>query len=879
MAASTMSGPGEVDDAMNMLRFWTLTLTSLGGLALAAGCGDEVEETPPVPIDETGGGGPGGANVGASGGGGGDVFTGRGDPANFPSSCTADCEAACERLAACDGDASVEFPLDEAECLTRCGIAQNGPIWDDVSGNFLCCTAQEACGAVQNCGGWLDHPAVQNACDRVCVCFFGAALEPLQQPHEPPPAYRFADTAFLFRVDATLDLSTFPALKLVRLVGDVAEIRFTDEATSDDILALARWGQVLPTFYDRAGRMSAATGTVIVDVPDAVAAAKLRETLRRGAFAPSRGVRWAPSLRVVDVADPWRALDLRTTLARRGLKAELDQIRRYTRRYVPSDPLFGDQWHLLNTGQSPSVTGVDARVADAWDLTQGDAAVIVSINDDGVDITHPDFAGRLEPELNFDSDWETALANGTYGNHGTSVAGVATAGIDDQGGAGACPNCRLLPHQLGPSDFGGFQLSDMDVAEGFTNQVEAGAAIINNSWGFSTGDPVFVSSALPIGAMPLIVSTSLDNAEQNGRGGLGTVVVFAAGNDNGPLDYYGTHPNVIAVGAIGDLGTKSFYSSFGPTVDVAAPSNGHLTGITTTQSGGGHTDSFGGTSSAAPLVSGVLGLVLSANPTLTAAEVRQIVTDSSTAIDPVYGAYDGATGLSPFYGAGMINAYHAVQLATGNCTVGAPCLAPSDDCGAGCGASAQCGGCRTGADCAPGFACQSLTSLGETVCVQELGTDPACPAGTTEVNGYCLPSPTTCGLCQATEACNGRDDDCDGAVDEDDVCEGPARCFVDGLGCAAGTVCAARQCVPECTTDDDCDQGAACEVLKDQYGASSPAVRGCVPSQASQCVIGCSVLSSSTEDDTLDGFVDCMDDGNASCQAAFGCLGDLPINF
>ena len=857
---------------MQSTRVWALFSTISMAALFAAACGDEVDTTPVVPIEPAGGGGTGGMGTG------GEVdLTGRGDPENFPATCSASCEEACSRLASCDGADAVAYPLEESECLARCGIAQNGPIWDDVSGNFLCCTAQESCDAVKNCGGWLKHPSVDNSCEKVCECFFGTALETLQAGHTPPPAYRFTDAALMMRVDATLDLSGLPHLKEVRRVGDVAEIRFTEQATSNDILALAAWGQVLPTFYDRAGRMSAATGRVIVDVSRPGASSILSGAIARWKLAPAKSVRWAPKLRVVGVPNPWRALDLREELSRHKVKAELDQIRRYSRRYVPSDPLFADQWHLLNTGQSPSTPGVDARVSEAWDTTQGDPAIIVAINDDGVDITHADFAGRLEPELNFDANWETALANGTYGNHGTSVAGVATAGIDDQGGAGACPVCRLLPHQLGPSDFGGFQLSDMDVAEGFTAQVEAGAAIINNSWGFSTGNPTFVSSALPVGTMPIVVSSALDNAEQNGRGGLGTVIVFAAGNDNGPLDYYGTHPTIVAVGAVGDLGTKSYYSSFGDTVDVAAPSNGQLTGITTTQAGGGHTNSFGGTSSAAPLVSGVLGLVLSADPTLTAAEVRQIVADSSTKIDPVYGQYDGE-GLSPFYGAGMVNAYHAVQLAAGNCTAGNPCVAPSDDCGGNCAAGAQCSVCRTQGDCAAGFVCQALTSLGQSVCVEEAGAGP-CPPGTNQVNGHCLPTPTTCGLCQASETCNGRDDDCDGTVDEENVCDGAARCFVDGIGCPANTVCAGIQCVPVCSGDEDCGETSACEVVKDQYGASSPSVRGCLASQASQCVVGCSVLSSSTEDDTLNGFVECMQDGEASCQAAFGCLSGLPINF
>jgi hypothetical protein len=67
---------------------------------------------------------------------------------------------------------------------------------------------------------------------------------------------------------------------------------------------------------------------------------------------------------------------------------------------------------------------------------------------------------------------------------------VAVARADDAiGGAGVCPGCKLLPHLLGPSSGGSFQISDVDIAEGFDAMVDAGAWVISNSWGPSTGTP------------------------------------------------------------------------------------------------------------------------------------------------------------------------------------------------------------------------------------------------------------------------------------------------------------------------------------------------------------------------------------------------------
>ena len=132
----------------------------------------------------------------------------------------------------------------------------------------------------------------------------------------------------------------------------------------------------------------------------------------------------------------------------------------------------------------------------------GDAQVLIAINDDGVDLNHPDFAGKLAPELNYPVDWETQMNQGTFGGHGTSVAGVAGALADNtEGGAGVCPNCRLLPHLMGESAGWGFQVTDAEVAQGFTNIVDAGAWIINNSWGLETGDPIYQTQ--PVSLPPL----------------------------------------------------------------------------------------------------------------------------------------------------------------------------------------------------------------------------------------------------------------------------------------------------------------------------------------------------------------------------------------
>lgn len=856
---------------------WTgLTLT-LATIGLVVGCDSDVDTHEPAP-----GGAGGVAGAGGEAGQGGEP--GRGDPSQFPTDCFEECTDACDAVVDCGGESSPVFPIDREECMSRCALQENGYVWPDLTANFKCCASQTQCSDVAHCGGWLKHPDVVNSCVKMCECLSAYLVELLTAGRQAPGGYRFAPDALIVDTgEASVDLSSVRGVHVVR-EGRYQLVRLDSDADMDTLAELERVGRVLPTFVDGAGRASAAVGNIVLVVEEANAKIAALAVGARHGLTKHRALKTrlsqlpAARLYVLEGSDGWRALDALAELSQvAGLRAELDQVRYYDKRYTPNDPLYAEQWHLENTGQNGSTVSVDGRVSEAWDVTLGDAQVLIAINDDGVDLNHPDFAGKLEPELNFPSDWEDQLATG-FSGHGTSVAGVAAAlGDNSEGGSGVCPNCRIIPHLLGPSTGLGFNITDAEVAEGFERMVDAGAWVINNSWGISTGNPVYVETGFPVPDIAAVVQASFDYAETSGRGGLGTVILFANGNDNDVLGPNTSYVTNVAVAAVGDLGLKSYYSSFGPETDLAAPSNGALNGITTTAAQSQYTDSFGGTSSACPFATGVAGLVLSADPTLTAKEVRDILAATATKIDPVYGQWD-AGGHSDFYGAGLVNAYAAVQLAAGGCATAAECIAPSDDCGSSCGTLTSCQVCRTQADCAADHACQALPSLGQLVCVAAKGAG-NCPGGTNEVNDYCLPTPTTCGICTSTEECNGRDDDCNGEVDDGGACSGAAYCFIDGPGCGTGMVCAGVRCTDECDEDADCpSEDQSCEQLKNQYGEVT-GVWGCVTSYASMCQWGCEVLASSLPDDELAAYVECMDDGNAACSDVLGCAMMLPIEF
>ncbi len=390
------------------------------------------------------------------------------------------------------------------------------------------------------------------------------------------------------------------------------------------------------------------------------------------------------------------------------LTAEPNVVIQTQNHYHPKDVLYAKQWHLNHTGGDQLVSGSHVFAEKAWDITRGNRSVVVAIMDDSVDISHPDFQGMgkvVAPRDFKDNDF-LPLPGEPDDNHGTACAGVAVAEENGMGVVGAAPGCALMPIRTT-----GF-LDDESIEQLFDWAVQKGAAVISCSWGPSA---VYFPLSLRQRA-------ALTQAATQGRNGKGCVILFAAGNANRPtsgtinergwpndalsgaiqwLGGFVVHPDVITVSACTSLGKKSAYSNWGPDVSVCAPSNNAPPGIGLPETGfiatppavtvptpglgivttdrrgkdgydpSDFTMDFGGTSSATPLAAGVAALVLSANPDLTAAEVRQILQQTADKIvdpapDPQFGFRKGtyeANGHSDWFGYGKINAFKAVQMA------------------------------------------------------------------------------------------------------------------------------------------------------------------------------------------------------------------------
>lgn len=335
---------------------------------------------------------------------------------------------------------------------------------------------------------------------------------------------------------------------------------------------------------------------------------------------------------------------------------------------LPSDTYFPFQWHLYNTGQTGGLAGIDLNVLPVWQDYTG-SGVTIAVIDDGFDLHHPDLA------VNFDlvNDWDArdtdndpSYANGD--EHGTAVAGVIAADDNGTGVVGVAPDATLSGIRIG---YGvDFQIWDLDDAMGRMGDFD----IVNNSWGFN-------GSFSDDRANPFFANTfpAIADAAANGRGGLGTTILFAAGNSRASGDNSNYHnllndTQTIAVGAINASGVYAGFSNKGANILTSAPGQAVLT--TDVEGADGYLPgdivNISGTSFSTPAVAGVVALMLEANNQLGYRDIQEILANASRQIDAGYPDWQvngashwngGGMAFSHQYGYGLVDAHAAVRLA------------------------------------------------------------------------------------------------------------------------------------------------------------------------------------------------------------------------
>jgi subtilisin family serine protease len=342
----------------------------------------------------------------------------------------------------------------------------------------------------------------------------------------------------------------------------------------------------------------------------------------------------------------------------------------------PNDEYFPKQWHLHNTGQSGGTPGADIRAPEAWEITTGDPNIVVAVLDNGVDSNHPDLMDNLVPGYDFYDDDNTpdpANAGDLNDFHGTACAGlIAAEGNNTIGVTGITWNCKIMPIRIFTHDGSkqGELATDADLATAIRWAAAHGADILSNSWYLDR-------------AAPVIHSAIVDVTTHNGMGGngKGCIVLFCAGNGSGPVAYPAKYPEVIAVGATNHNDHYTWYSNYGPELDIAAPSGGGVVVrnleeyarlstdlLWTTDILGDegysrfnedpnlldYTEKMSGTSGATPIAAGVAALILSVEPNLTGDEVRHFLERSAKDL--------GDPGRDDYYGWGRVDARAALDM-------------------------------------------------------------------------------------------------------------------------------------------------------------------------------------------------------------------------
>lgn len=319
------------------------------------------------------------------------------------------------------------------------------------------------------------------------------------------------------------------------------------------------------------------------------------------------------------------------------------------------EPLYEQQWYLNYNQEFYSNNNInnEAHIHSNNLLTKyRGKGIKIAVIDDGLDIYHEDLNGSIIYTYDIvNRDSNVAHLN-SDGYHGTAVTGIIASRINDKGIVGVANQSQIIFLKYKEN------MSDSETIELFNKAEEFGADIINCSWGtYDVSD---------------IVKNKIIDLANNGRDNKGILIVFATGNnDRDILNDESSIPEVISVGSTDKDNLRAWYSNYGENIDILAP-GGYDIGITTLDNMGTNgiasindnyilyndSNSFVGTSASAPIVSGVIALMLEKNPNLTRVEIENILKNSSDKI----GTIPYLNGKNTYYGYGKINLSNIINL-------------------------------------------------------------------------------------------------------------------------------------------------------------------------------------------------------------------------
>ncbi|EGO52593.1 hypothetical protein NEUTE1DRAFT_133220 [Neurospora tetrasperma FGSC 2508] len=320
------------------------------------------------------------------------------------------------------------------------------------------------------------------------------------------------------------------------------------------------------------------------------------------------------------------------------------------------DPIFKEQWHLFNTVQ----TGHDVNVTGLWLEGVTGKNATVAIVDDGLDMETDDLKDNYYAQGSWDfndkgPDPKPRLSDD---KHGTRCAGEVSAGKNKACGVGVAYDSRIAGLRILSK-----LISDADEAVAMNYDFQH-----NQIYSCSWGPP---DDGQSMDAPGILIKRAMLNAVQKGRGGLGSIYVFASGNgagngDNCNFDGYTNSIYSITVGAVDRNGDHPYYSESCSANLVVTYSSGGGDSIHTTDVGNACSDTHGGTSAAAPLAAGIFALVLQVRPDLSWRDMQYLTVNTAVPINLDSGEWQTtAIGkqFSHMYGYGKLDSYAIVQAA------------------------------------------------------------------------------------------------------------------------------------------------------------------------------------------------------------------------
>uniref|UniRef100_A0A673X9D9 Proprotein convertase subtilisin/kexin type 4-like n=1 Tax=Salmo trutta TaxID=8032 RepID=A0A673X9D9_SALTR len=326
---------------------------------------------------------------------------------------------------------------------------------------------------------------------------------------------------------------------------------------------------------------------------------------------------------------------------------------------VPTDPFFNQQWYLSEA--------FDQNVVAAWARGYTGKGVVVSILDDGLETSHPDIAENYDPQASYDMNDNDPNPDTQYSltrpkRHGTRCAGVVAAVANN----GVCGVGVAYQAKIGGVRMLDGQVTDLIEAMSL-NLNQQHIDIYSSSWG-----PEDLGTNLE--GPNTLAQEAFIRGITNGRGGLGSIYVWASGNggasfDNCNCDGYTNSIYTLSVGSTTERGTLPFYSEPCSAILTTTYSGGsfHHRSIVTTDLHQSCTSDHTGTSASAPLAAGIIALALEANPTLNWRDVQHLVVRASRPVD--LRTHDWRTNgvgrpVSHYYGYGLLDAGRLVELAS-----------------------------------------------------------------------------------------------------------------------------------------------------------------------------------------------------------------------